>query len=182
MPKFGETSAAELRRRGPKPGDIRHVEEVSTRINGVPHYLWRAADQHGAVLDLLVQDRRNGAAAKCFSKRLLRGLRFKPRRLVTDGPRSYGVARRDLLPGVRHRTGRHLNSRAENSHRPTRRCQRQMQRFKSPEQAQRFLSAHGFIHGHFRPRRHLMPAGADRGARDEAFRVWRRETCVQIAA
>ena len=80
MLKFGETSAAELRRRGPKPADFRPVEEVSTRINGVPHYLWRAVDQHGAVLDLLVQDRRNGAAAKWFSKRLLRGLRFKPRR------------------------------------------------------------------------------------------------------
>ncbi len=171
MPKFGETSAAKLRRRGPKPGDIRHVDEVFIRINGVVHDLWRAVDQHGAVLDLLVQDRRNGAAAKRFFKRLLRGLRFKPRRLVTDGPRSYGVARRDLLPGVRHRTGRHLNNRAENSHRPTRRCQRQMQRFKSPEQARRFLSAHGFIHGHFRPRRHLMPAGAYRRARDEAFRV-----------
>ncbi len=171
MPKFGEASAAKLRRRGPKPGDIRHVDEVFIRINGVVHDLWRAVDQHGAVLDLLVQDRRNGAAAKCFSKRLLQGLRFKPRRLVTDGPRSYGVARRDLLPGVRHRTGRHLNNRAENSHRPTRRCQRQMQRFKSPEQARRFLSAHGFIHGHFRPRRRLMPAGAYRRARDEAFRV-----------
>ena len=108
MPKFGEASAAKLRRRGPKPGDIRHVDEVFIRINDVVHDLWRAVDQHGAVLDLLVQDRRNGAAAKRSFKRLLRGLRFKPRRLVTDGARS------DLLPGVRHRTGRYLNNRAEN--------------------------------------------------------------------
>ncbi len=150
--------------------------------NGVLHYLWRAVDQHGVVLDILVQDRRNGAAAKRFFKRLLRGLRFKPRRLVTDGLRSYGIARRDLLPGVRHRTSRYLNNRAENSHRPTRRRERQMQRFKSPEQAQRFLSAHGFIYGHFRPRRHPMPAGDYRRARAKAFRVWRQETRAQMAA
>jgi putative transposase len=180
--KFGEASAAKLRRRRPKPGDIWHLDEVFIRINGVLHYLWRAVDQHGVVLDILVQDRRNGAAAKRFFKRLLRGLRFKPRRLVTDGLRSYGVARRDLLPGVKHRTSRHLNNRAENSHRPTRRRERQMQRFKSPEQAQRFLSAHGFIYGHFRPRRHLMPAADYRRARAKAFRVWRQETRAQMAA
>jgi putative transposase len=155
---------------------------VHLRINGVPHYLWRAVDQHGAVLDILVQDRRNGAATKRFFRRLLRGPRFEPRRLVTDGPRSYGVARREVLPDVRHRTGRHLDNRAENSHRPTRRRERRMQRFKSPGQAQRFLSSHGMIHGHFRPRRHLMTAARYRRARAEAFRVWRQETCAQVAA
>jgi putative transposase len=115
-------------------------------------------DQHGVVLDILVQDRRNASAAKRFFKRLLAGLRFKPRRIVTDGLRSYGAAKREILPNVRHRTSRYLNNRAENSHRPTRRRERQMQRFKSPEQAQRFLSAHSMIYGHFRPRRHLMSA------------------------
>ncbi len=129
-----------------------------------------------------MQDRRNGAAAKRFFRRLLRGLRFKPRRLVTDGLRSYGVARREVLPEVRHRTGRHVNNRAENSHRPTRRRERQMQRFKSPAQAQRFLSSHGIIYGHFRPRRHLMTAARYRRARAKAFRVWRQETCAQVAA
>ena len=98
------------------------------------------------------------------------------------GLRSYGVAQRDLLPEVRHRTSRYLNNRAENSHRPTRRRERQMQRFKSPEQAQRFLSSHAMIYGHFRPRRHLMSAAQYRRARAEAFRVWRQETCVQMAA
>jgi len=92
------------------------------------------------------------------------------------------VARREILPDVRHRTSRYLNNRAENSHRPTRRRERQMQRFKSPGQAQRFLSAHAMIYGPFRPHRHLMTAGEYRRARAKAFRVWRQETCVQIAA
>jgi putative transposase len=108
------------RRRRPKPGDTWHLDEVFIRINGVLHYLWRAVDQHGVVLDILVQERRNGAAAKRFFKRLLCGLKYKPRRLVTDGLRSYGVAQRAVLPDVRHRTSRYLNNRAENSHRPTR--------------------------------------------------------------
>jgi putative transposase len=92
------------------------------------------------------------------------------------------VAKREVLPEVRHRTSRYLNNRAENSHRPTRRRERQMQRFKSPEQAQRFLSAHAMIYGHFRPRRHLMTAARYRHVRAEAFRIWRQETRVQVAA
>ena len=99
------------------------------RINGVLHCLWRAVDQHGVVLDILVQDRRNGSAAKRFFKRLLASLKYKPRRLVTDGLKSYGVAQRELLPEVRHRSSHYLNNRAENSHRSTRRRERQMQRF-----------------------------------------------------
>jgi putative transposase len=138
-------------------------------------------NQRGAVLDILVQDRRDAAAAKRFFQRLLADLQFTPRRLVTDGLRRYGVARRMVLPGVRHVVGRRLNNRAENSHRPTRRRERQMQRFKSPEHAQRFLSSH-LICSHFRPRRHLISAGAYRRARDRAFRIWRQETCVQAVA
>jgi putative transposase len=134
------------------------------------------------VLDILVRVRRNASAAKRFFKRLLAGLRYKPRRLVTDGLRSYGVAHRELPPEARHRSSRYLNNRAENPHRPTRRRERQMQRFKSPAQAQRFLSAHAMIYGHFRPRRHLMTAAGYRRARAGAFRVWRQETCVRMAA
>jgi DDE domain len=93
--------------------------------------------------------------------------------------RSYGVAKHHLLRNVEHRQSRYLNNRAENSHRPTRRGERQMQRFKSPEQAQNFLSAHAFIHGHFRPRRHLLTADAYRAIRSEAFHVWYQETCTQ---
>ena len=111
------------------------------RIRGVLHYPCRAVDQNGVVLDILVQERRNGAATKRFFKRLLHGLGHKPRRLITDGLRSYGVAQRAVLPGVRHRTSSYLNNRAENSHRPMRRRERQIQRFKSPQHGQQFLSA-----------------------------------------
>ncbi len=180
--RFGADVAGRLRKRRPRPGDTWHLDEVFLRIGGELHYLWRAVDQHGVVLDILVQARRNASAAKRFFKRLLRGLRYKPKRLVTDGLRSYGVAHREVMPEVRHRVSRYLNNRAENSHRPTRRRERQVQRFKSPAQAQRFLSAHAMIYGHFRPRRHLMTAARYRRARTEAFRVWRRETCVQVAA
>ena len=112
--KFGADFARKLRRRRPKPGDTWHLDEVFLKINGELHYLWRAVDQHGVVLDILVQGRRNASAAKRFFKRLLAGLRYKPRRIVTDGLRSYGVAQREALPDVRHRTSRYLNNRAEN--------------------------------------------------------------------
>ena len=179
--KFGADFAQRLRRRRPRPGDTWHLDEVFIRINGVLHYLWRAVDQNGVVLDILAQGQRNASAARRFFRRLLKGLRYKPRRLITDGLRSYGVAHRELLPDVRHRKSRHLNNRAENSHRPTRRRQRQMQRFKSSAQAQRFLSAHSIIYGHFRPRRHLMTAARYQRDRATAFRIWRQETCAQIA-
>ena len=179
--KFGAGLAKRLRRRQPRPGDTWHLDEVFVRLNGVLHYLWRAVDQHGIVLDTRVQEKRDGAAAKRFFRRLLKGLQHKPKRLVTDGLRSYGVARRALLADVKHRTSRYLSNRAENPHRPTRRRERQVQRFKPPGQAQGFLSAHAMIYGHFRPRRHRLSAGGYRRARAKAFRIWRQETSVQQA-
>lgn len=179
---FGQDFASRLRRRRPRPGDTWHLDEVFLRINGTLHYLWRAVYQHGVVLDILLQDRRNASAAKRFFKRLLHGLRYKPKRLVTGGLRSYGVAKRKVLPRVTHRTSRYLNNRAENAHRPTRRRTRQMQRFKSAHHAQCFLSAHAFLHGHFHPQRHLMTAEQHRQVRVKAFRIWQQETCVPIAA
>lgn len=180
--KFGETFASKLRRRRPQPGDKWHLDEVFVKINGVLHYLWRAVDQDGVVLDILVQNRRDAGAAKRFFKRLLKGLQYVPRVLITDKLGSYGVAKRELLPNVEHRKSRYLNNRAENSHRPTRRRERQMQRFKSSQQAQRFLSAHAFIYGHFHPRRHQDTAKAYRAYRAEAFKGWVEETSVQSAA
>jgi putative transposase len=131
------------------------------------------------VLDILVQRRRDGNAAKRFFRLLLKGLRYVPRVIVTDKLRSYSVAQRQLLPKVEHRQSRYLNNRAENSHRPTRRRERQMQRFKSLRQAQDFLSAHAFIHGHFHPRRHLLTAISYRAIRTGAFGIWHQETCAQ---
>ena len=180
--KFGASFASSLRRRRPRPGDKWHLDEVFIRIQGELHYLWRAVDQHGIVLDILVQSRRDAGAAKRFFRRLLKGLQYVPRVLITDKLGSYGVAKRELLPDVEHRKSRYLNNRAENSHRPTRRRERQMQRFKSPRQAQRFLSAHSFIYGHFRPRRHLLTACSYRMMRALAFKVWQEETCARSAA
>jgi putative transposase len=172
-------SAICLRRRRSRPGDKWYLDEVFIRIQGVQHYLWRAVDQNGVVLDILVQSRRDANAATRFFRRLLAGLQYVPRVIVTDKLRSYGVAQRRLLPGAEHRQSQYLNNRAENSHRPTRRRKRLMKRFKSPHQAQRFLTAHAFIHGHFHPRRHLLVANAYRAIRAEAFAVWDQETCGQ---
>jgi putative transposase len=156
--KFAASFAERMRRRRPQPGDKWHMDKVFIRIRGVQHYLWRAVDQNGVVLDILVQARRDTSAAKRFFRRLLKGLQYEPRVIVNDKLRSCGVVKRELLPNAEHRQSRYLNNRAENSHRPTRRRERQMQRFKTSRQAQRFLSAHAFIYGHFRPRRHRMEA------------------------
>ena len=139
--KFGASFAGKLRRRRPRPGDKWHLDEVFIRIQGVLHYLWRAVDQDGVVLDILVQSRRDAGAAKRFFKRLLKDSQYMPRVLITNKLGSYGVAKRELLPDVEHRQSHYLNNRAENSHRPIRRRERQTQRFKSSRQAQRFLSA-----------------------------------------
>jgi putative transposase len=159
-----------------------YMDEVFIRISGVQHYLSRAVDQDGVVLDILVQPRRDAKAAKRVFRRLLKGLQYELRVIITDKQKSYGVAQREIPPKVEHRQSRYLNNRAENSHRPTRRRERQMQRFKSRDQAQNFLSVQCFIHGHFHPRRHLMPASTYRKIRAKAFRVWRSETCAPHVA
>ena len=139
--KFGQAYANQLRRRRPRPGDKWHLDEVFLTINGQRHYLWRAVDQHGHVLDILVQSRRNMKAAKRFFRKLLKGLTYVPRVIITDRLKSYGAALRESLPSVEHRQHRYLNNRAENSHQPTRQRERHMQGFKSPGHAQRFLAA-----------------------------------------
>jgi len=138
---FGQTSANELRRRRPRCGDKWHMDEVFLTIRGERHYLWRAVDQDGNVLDILVQSRRNKKVAKRFFRKLLKGLQYVPRVIITDKLRSYGAAKRGILPGVEHRQHKYLNNRAENSHQPTRLREKKMRRFKSAKQAQRFLSA-----------------------------------------
>lgn len=180
--KFAQTFANRLRRSRPKPGGRWHLDEVFIKISGVQHYLWRAVDQDGIVLDVLVQSRRNTKAAKRFFKKLLKGLRYVPRVIVTDGLKSYAAAKAKIIPGVEHRQSRYLNNRAENSHQPTRQRERRMKRFKSPRQAQQFLSAHGPIHQHAHPRRHRMSAAEYCAYRAEAFAVWRQETCARKAA
>ena len=130
--KFGQAYANQLRRRRPRPGDKWHLDEVFVRINGTIHYLWRAVDQHGNVFDVLVKSRRNALAAKQFFRKLLKGLRYAPRVLVTDKLASYQVAHRESCRRWPHRRSKYLNNRAENSHQPTRQRERAMKRFKSP--------------------------------------------------
>jgi putative transposase len=155
---FGQMYANELKHRRSKPGDKWHLDEVFLTINGKLRYLWRAVDQHGNVLDILVQSRRDKKAAKKFFRKLLKGLEYVPRVLIADKLASYGAAKKETMPSVEHRQHKGLNNRAENSHQPTRQRERTMRRFKSPGQAQRFLSAFGPIADHFLPRRHLLRA------------------------
>jgi putative transposase len=180
--KFGQTYANDLRRRRARPGDKWHLDEVFLMINRKRHYLWRAVDQEGNVLDILVQSRRNKAAAKRFFRKLLKGCTYVPRVIITDKLASYGAAKREVLPGVEHRQSRYLNNRAENSHQPTRKREQAMQRFKSAGHAQRFLSAFGPIRQHFCPCRHRLKAEAYCTERRQRFQVWNEVTGVALAA
>jgi putative transposase len=180
--KFGQTYANQLRRRRPRPGDKWHLDEVFLRINGECHYLWRAVDQEGNILDILVQRHRDKAAAKTFFRKLLKGLTYVPRVMITDRLKSYDAALRESLPSVEHRQHRYLNNRAENSHQPTRQRERRMQRFKSAGHAQRFLAAYGPIAEYFRPRRHLFAASEYRQAMRQRFHTWQEITGLAPAA
>ena len=138
--KFGGTYAKRLRSRSSRPGDRWHLDEVYLSINGKLQYLWRAVDQDGEVLDILVQPRRNRQAAKKFFRKLLRRLQYVPRAIIADKLGSYAAARAEVLPNVRHIQDKRANNRAENSHQPTRERERRMRGFKSAGHAQRFLA------------------------------------------
>lgn len=170
--KFGQSYANALRCKSPRPGDRWHLDEVFLKINGRVHYLWRAVDQDGDVLDILVQSHRDKKAAKKFLRKLLKGLRYVPRMIITDKLRSYSAARAEVMPSVEHIQQKYQNNRAENSHQPTRLRERVMRQFKSGGQAQRFLAAFGIIRSHFRPGRHLCTAGVYRQMMKHRFAAW----------
>jgi putative transposase len=180
--KFGQAFANQIRRRLPSAGDKWHLDEVVITIAGKRHWLWRAVDQDGMVLDVLVQSRRDQRAAKRLLRKLLKRQGRAPRVLVTDKLASYPAAKQELMPGVEHRRHKGLNNRAENSHQPTRRRERQMKRFKSPGQAQRFLSAHDQINNLFQLRRDHVTATAYRTARAQAFVIWAEVAGAKAAA
>src|ERR1700746_2109535 len=180
--QFGRGYAHRLLGRRPRPGDKWHLDEMFVKINGALCCLWRAVDRHGNGLDVLVQSRRNAKAAKRFFPKLLKGLRYVPRVLVTDKLASYGVAYRELMASVEHRRSRYLNNRAENSHQPTRQRERAMKRFRSVRHAQRFLSAFSGISPHFRPRRHRLSATRWRTEIAKRFAVWGECTALDAAA
>ena len=178
--KFGQTFAGRLRRISPGQEDEWFLDEVFIRIQGVQHYLWRAVDREGVVLDIPGSATAGAKAAKQFFGRLLKGLQYVPRVIVTDKLRSYGVAQRRLLPKAEHRQSRYLNNRAENSHRPTRRRERQMQRFNR-------LGSNDFLS---RARIHLRsfpstttPTGGLGISRapDRGVQFWQQDTCVRNA-
>src|SRR5215207_7631146 len=148
--KFGQGFANQIRRRLPASGDKWHLGEVVICIAGRKHWLWRAVDQHGVVLDILVQSRRNAKAAERLLRKLLKKQGMAPRVMITDKLASYAAAKRIVMPGVEHRQHKGLNNRAENSHQPARRRERIMKRFKSAGQAQRFLSVHDQVANLFR--------------------------------
>ena len=169
--KFGQSFASKIRRRLPAPGDKWHLDEVVISIAGRKHWLWRAVDQHGTVLDILVQSRRNAKAAERLLRKLLKKHGKAPRVMITDKLASYAAAKRVVMPGVEHRQHKGLNNRAENSHQPTRRRERILKRFKSAGQAQRFLSVHDQVGKLFR-RPGNTNAADHRMSRARAFRVW----------
>jgi putative transposase len=172
--KFGQTYANDLRRRSPRPGDRWHLDEVFLKINGSIHYLWRAVDQDGEVLDIMVQSRRDKGAAKKFFRKLLKRLRYVPRAIITDKLKSYSAAKAEVLPSVAHLQQKYQNNRAENSHQPTRLRERLIRRFKSSLHAQRFLSVFGIINSHFRVGRHLYRASAYREVLRSRFNTWEK--------
>jgi transposase-like protein len=194
--KFGPLFARELRHRRPRPTDRWHMDEMVVTIAGKRFWLWRAVDsegeacqgssdaQHrwmaggGEVLDLLVQSRRNTAAALRLMRKLLRKQGVAPETIVTDKLRSYGAAIRELGLSMRHEQGRRQNNRAENAHQPTRRRESKMQRFKSPGSAQRFLSAHAAVHNTFNIERHLISRKTLKSFRAEAMEQWRQATTI----
>ncbi|GGT77080.1 IS6 family transposase [Streptomyces atratus] len=184
--KFGQSYANALRRRRVQLGDRWHLDEVFIKINGERKYLWRAVDADGTVLDILVQNRRDKAAARRFFRRLLKTTCSVPRVIVTDKLRFYGAAHREVMPSVEHRSHKGLNNRAENSHQPTRQRERAMKGFRSVGGVQRFLSAFSGISPHFRPRRHLMTAAHYRAEiTPTRFAIWDRITgvaCLPAAA
>jgi len=174
--KFGEVYARELRKTRPKPNDRWHLDEVFISINGKRMYLWRAVDNEGEVLDILVQSRRNKRAALKLMRKLLKKYGFVPDTVVTDKLPSYGAALRELNLSKHHDFGGRKNNRAENSHLPVRQRERRMQRFKSTKSAQIFLSIHATVYNTFNVQRHLISRKTLRQFRNEAMNIWQTVT------
>ena len=177
--RFGSDYARRLRKKQHRFGDYWYLDEISTvTIHGTRMYLWRAVDQDGDLIDVLVQKRKDKRAAKRFFRKMLKHQGATPTRMATDKLRSYGAAKREVMPSVIHCQDRYANNRAEVSYQPTRQQEHQMRRFKSMKQAQRFLSVHGAVNNLFRLGRHLLRARHYRAFRAKAFSEWQQVTCA----
>ena len=172
--KFGAIYTRRLKRKHRGYGDTFFIDEVFVKINGKQHYLWRAVDQDGEIIDVFLQAKRDGAAAKRFFKRLMRNHGGEPRKIVTDKLRSYPLAHREVMPEAIHVTDHYANNRAEQSHEATRVSERGMRKFKSMKQAQRSVTAHAAIQNLFNLGRHLVRAQHYRVLRVSAFGEWSR--------
>jgi len=171
--KFGSQISANLRTTRPAPSDHWYLDEMVIVICGKRHWLWRAVDNEGTVLDFLVQSRRNTKAAKKLMKSLLKKQKMSPTLIVTDKLRSYHAAFQELRLTAEHIDNKRANNRAENSHQPARRRERKMQRFKSPGSAQRFLNVHASTYNHFDLQRHLINRPLFKKLRAGAFSGWK---------
>ena len=176
--KFGLGYARQLKRRQGRLGDTWFLDEVFVTINGQRQYLWRAIDQDGDVIEILLQSRRDRRAAIRLLRKLLKGQGKSPLRLITDKLKNYSAAHRTIMPSVNHDTERYANNRAEVSHQPTRQRERQMRKFKSPAQAQRFLSVHGLVQNLFRLGRHRLKSVHHRMLRARSFATWKATTAA----
>jgi putative transposase len=180
--KFGQMYCNQIRKSRGQLGDTWYLDEVFIKINGVLHYLWPAVDQDGDEIDILVQKRKDKKAASRFFRKLLKGQQAAPIKIITDKLKSYSAAKKGLIPSVEHSTQQYENNRCELSHQPGRQQERQMRKFKSQGQAQRFLACHGVVNNLFRLGRHSMKASHYRVFRDRAFVEWGRVSYVQNMA
>lgn len=170
--KFGRLIASNLRRSRPRASERWHLDEMVIKIRGRKHWLWRAVDDEGEVLDFLVQPRRCARSARRLLRKLLKKQGYAPTRITTDKLKSYAVAIREERLPADHDQGLLANNRAENSHQPVRRRERKQQRFKSPGSAQRFLSIHAAVYNAFNVQRHLLSRRIFKQFRTETFAVW----------
>jgi len=176
--KFGPRYAKWLKRKHQGYGDTFYIDELFVKIQGKRHYLWRAVDQDGDVIDLFLQARRDGTTAKRFFRRLLKIYRGKPRKIFTDKLRSYRMAHSVLIPDTVHETKQYANNRAEQSYQLTRVRERGMRRFISPSQAQQFLTIHAEIYNLFNLGPHLVSAHNYRYSRKCAFASWKNAVAI----
>jgi len=180
--KFGRLYASGLRKRQPQRGDKWHLDEVCLKMKGKSYWLWRAIDQDGYELDVLVQPRRSAKAAIRFFKKLLKGLQYVPRVMITDKLRSYKAAKRKLLKTTEHRSHKRLNNHIKVSHQPTRLREKQMRRFKGPPHAQLFLSVFGVLRNWFKIGLYKLSAKERRSKLKEAFALWHQVTSQPYCA
>ena len=176
--KFGSKFATRLRRRHQGYGDTFFIDEVFIKIEGKQHYLWRAVDQDGEVIDVFLKKKRSANPAKRFFKRMVKKHKGEPRKIITDKLRSYGVAHRELIPATIHRTEKCANNRTELSHQATRVRERVIRKFKSVKQAQRFLTIHAAVCNLFNLGRHLVAAETYRYFRLRSFASWKNAAMV----